>query len=186
MLTDRIIVLSWALFCGYWAVSSLAAKMSTGRIARVRRYLPVLLLLPAVSLAMLAFESEKFPHHGSPGIGLRIAGTVLCGLGVAIAIWARTCLGDNWGMPMTRREAPQLVTKGPYACVRHPIYTGILLGIVGTSLATSPGMLLGWTAAAFLYFWISSIKEEQDMLRAFPEQYRAYMSRTRRLIPFIW
>jgi len=186
VLTDRLIVLSWAVFCGYWALSALRAKASTGIVSRVRRYLPVLLIFPAISLAHLAVTADRLPHHETPVVGIRILGATLCVLGVAFAIWARACLGDNWGMPMTRRKAPQLVTRGPYAHVRHPIYTGILLGIIGSTVATSPKTLAGLPLFVFVYFCISALKEERDMLKKFPEQYRAYMSRTRRLIPFLW
>jgi len=146
----------------------------------------MLLIVPAVALGCTAFISGEFPQHASPAIGLRILGVVLCALGVAVAIWARVCLGDNWGMPMTRRADPHLITSGPYAYVRHPIYTGILLGLTGTMLATSPARLFGWPLVALVYFHIAAMREERDMLKAFPEEYRAYMSKTRRLIPFVW
>jgi len=186
MLTDRLIVLSWAVFCGYWALSALSARASTGLISSLRRYLPVLLIIPAISLVHLAVTGDRLPHHETPVVAIRLLGAMLCVLGVASAIWARACLGDNWGMPMTRRKVPQLVTRGPYAYVRHPIYTGILLGIVGTTIATSPKALGGLPLFVFAYFCLSAIKEERDMLKKFPEQYRAYMSRTKRLIPFVW
>lgn len=111
---------------------------------------------------------------------------MICGLGVALAIWARVVLGDNWGMPMTQVASPRLVTNGPYAYVRHPIYTGMLVGMIGTVIATSPAMLMGWPLLAFIYFVISAFREERDMLKAFPEKYGEYMSHTRRLVPFLW
>lgn len=65
---------------------------------------------------------------------MRAAGValVLCGLGTAV--WARISLGRNWGMPMSEKEEPELVTSGPYGVVRHPIYSGIVLATVGTAL----------------------------------------------------
>ena len=67
--------------------------------------------------------------------------------GIAVAIWARVHLGRNWGMPMTQKAEPELVTSGPYRFVRHPIYSGLLLALVGTALATN---LLGLIIAAVL------------------------------------
>lgn len=185
MLTDRLIVLSWAIFCGYWALGSLSARASIGRNHWLRWYLPVRFIVPAVALGYVALVVRKLPQHDSPVVGVRIMGAVLCTVGVAIAI-RRACLGDSWGMPMTQREIPHLVTNGPYACVRHPIYSGVLLGIIGTMLAINPTTLLGWPLIALAFFGISAIKEERDMLKIFPEQYRAYMSRTKRFIPFVW
>lgn len=184
MLTDRLIILCWSIFCGYWAVGSFRAKPSIGR--RFRRHLPALLIVPAVGLLYFALLVGKLPHHDSPVVEERILGTALCALGVAIAIWARACLGENWGMPMTQREMPHLTTTGPYAYIRHPIYSGLLLGIIGTTLATSPAMLIGWPLIALVFFCISAIKEEQDMLKMFPDQYATYMSHTKRLVPFVW
>ena len=71
------------------------------------------------------------------------------------------------------------------AYVRHPIYTGVLLGMMGTMLAANPKALVGWLIA-LAYLCMSAIREERDMLQIFPDQYRAYMSRTKRLIPLVW
>jgi len=67
-------------------------------------------------------------------------GVALCALGIGLAIWARTYLGRNWGMPMSRKENPELVTSGPYAYVRHPIYTGLLIAMLG-SVTVLPAIL---------------------------------------------
>ncbi len=87
---------------------------------------------------------------------------------------------------MAQIPFPRMVMSGPYAYVRHPIYTGVLLGMIGTMIATSPMMLVGWPLIAFVFFGISAIREERDMLRAFPEQYGEYMAHTKRLVPFVW
>jgi protein-S-isoprenylcysteine O-methyltransferase Ste14 len=152
----------------------------------VWRFQTALLVVPAIALTYFALFAEGFPQHDSPVIGVRILGSVLCILGVAVAIWARVHLGENWGMPMAQIPFPRMVMSGPYAYVRHPIYTGVLLGMIGTMIATSPMMLVGWPLIAFVFFGISAIREERDMLRAFPEQYGEYMAHTKRLVPFVW
>ena len=55
--------------------------------------------------------------------------------GIGLAIWARIHLGRNWGMPTSQKADPELVTTGPYRFVRHPIYTGLLVALLGTALA---------------------------------------------------
>jgi protein-S-isoprenylcysteine O-methyltransferase Ste14 len=67
--------------------------------------------------------------------------------GIALAIWARVHLGRNWGMPMTQKAEPELVTSGPYRFVRHPIYSGLLAWLLGTALVTN---LIGLIIVAIL------------------------------------
>jgi protein-S-isoprenylcysteine O-methyltransferase Ste14 len=53
---------------------------------------------------------------------------------VGLAVLGRFYLGRNWGLPASRKENPELVTDGPYSYVRHPIYGGILLAMLGTAI----------------------------------------------------
>jgi len=86
-------------------------------------------------------------------------------------------------MPMTRHASPELVTSGPYRFVRHPIYTGILFMLVGTSLLHPVAAV---PSAAFIaYFVYSARREESDMERQFPDAYPAYKRRSKMLIPFV-
>ena len=55
--------------------------------------------------------------------------------GVAFAVWARMLLAGNWSSDVTLKRDHELIVNGPYALVRHPIYTGILLALIGTALA---------------------------------------------------
>ena len=104
--------------------------------------------------------------------------------GIAVAIWARIHLGRNWGMPMTTKAEPELVTSGPYRFVRHPIYSGLLAGVLGTALATN---LIGLIIVAVLgaYFHHSASVEERNLTATFPTAYPAYRAATKMLIPFV-
>jgi protein-S-isoprenylcysteine O-methyltransferase Ste14 len=88
-------------------------------------------------------------------------------------------------MPMTRRDEPELVTTGPYRRVRHPIYTGIILALLGTALATA---LYGLIAVAVLsaYFIYSATREESFLAEQFPDTYPAYKHSTKMLVPFVF
>jgi protein-S-isoprenylcysteine O-methyltransferase Ste14 len=106
-------------------------------------------------------------------------------LGLALAIWARVYLGRNWGMPMSQKADPELVTTGLYSSVRHPIYSGIILAMIGTTIAVS----LYWLVAVALlgaYFLYSAIVEERSMARLFPGSYSEYKRSTKMLMPFIF
>ncbi len=114
------------------------------------------------------------------GIGLAIFV-----LGLALAVWARLYIGRNWGMPMSRKDDPELVTTGPYHTVRHPIYSGIILGMIGTAIAVSWYWLIA-AAAMGAYFGFSAVAEERYMAGQFPDTYPEYKQSTKMLVPFIF
>jgi protein-S-isoprenylcysteine O-methyltransferase Ste14 len=105
-------------------------------------------------------------------------------LGLALAIWARVYLGRNWGMPMSQKADPELVTAGPYSSIRHPIYSGIILAMIGMTIAVSLYWLVAVVAIG-AYFLYSAIVEERSMARLFPDSYPEYKRSTKMLIPFI-
>jgi protein-S-isoprenylcysteine O-methyltransferase Ste14 len=85
---------------------------------------------------------------------------------------------------MSRKQNPELVVTGPYAFVRHPIYGGILLALLGSTI----GLGILWLVPLVLggvYLVYAAKREEKLMLEQFPDQYPAYMKRTRMLVPFI-
>jgi len=111
-------------------------------------------------------------------------GVVLCAVGIAYAVWARRHIGQNWGMPMSMKEQPQLVRSGPYSRTRHPIYTGVLIALLGNSLALGSRWLVP-TGVALLYFVYAAHKEEDSMLDALPKEYSDYQRQTKMIIPFV-
>jgi protein-S-isoprenylcysteine O-methyltransferase Ste14 len=127
-----------------------------------------------------------FRGHGLNTDPLRAGvGLVLFGLGLGFAVWARIHIGRNWGVPMTQKDEPELVTSGPYHLVRHPIYSGILVAGLGTTLALS----WWWLAAVVLagiYFIYGATVEERYLTGQFPDSYPAYRRSTKMLVPFIF
>jgi protein-S-isoprenylcysteine O-methyltransferase Ste14 len=89
-------------------------------------------------------------------------------------------------MPSTLKIEPELVSRGPYAVVRHPIYAGILLAIVGSALVVGFFWWLLVLAICCPYFLYSAVREEQLMTQEFPGRYPAYKRRTKMLIPFVF
>lgn len=178
---DFVILAGWVAFWLYWLAAAIGVKAGRAnwtRFAgfRVAAVLLVLLLLRARVLKGQAIVTSPWEQ----GIGLAVFL-----LGLALAVWARVCLGRNWGMPMSEKTDPELVTTGPYRSIRHPIYSGIILAMIGTAVAIS----LYWLIAAALlggYFLVSAVVEERTMGRLFPGSYPAYRRSTRRLIPFIF
>ena len=81
---------------------------------------------------------QSIGRHGAlPGTAGEVLGATLCVIGVGCAIWARACLGRNRGPPMSVKVNPVLVANGPYAYLRHPIYAGLWLALLGSAIAQS-------------------------------------------------
>jgi protein-S-isoprenylcysteine O-methyltransferase Ste14 len=176
----QIVALSWFVFLVVWFVAALA--LGTAGIGRTSPRARVVRLLLVVVLWIAIGYGYRFRMLYVPA--LAATGGVLCILGCAFAIWARFSLGRSWGMPMTRHAQPELVTSGPYRFVRHPIYTGILFMLVGTSLVYPLGAV---PSAAFIaYFIFSASREERDMVQQFPDTYPAYRQRSKMLVPFVF
>ena len=140
----------------------------------------ILIVLLLLRLRVLKGHRAVTDNPWLQGIGLAIFF-----LGLALAVWARIYIGRNWGMPMSEKADPELVTTGPYRTIRHPIYSGIILAIAGTTVAVS----LYWLIAVVLvgaYFVYSAIMEERYMNERFPDTYPRYKQSTRMLVPFIF
>ncbi|MGB6548097.1 MAG: isoprenylcysteine carboxylmethyltransferase family protein [Xanthobacteraceae bacterium] len=186
---DWIIAACWLVFVAVWAVMGVRATRPIGaRNWRREGWLRI----AAAALLLLGLYLPPVRHaiHGLratvAGAGLLVGplGAALCALGIGLAIWARLYLGRNWGLPMSRQADAELVTGGPYAYVRHPIYSGMLVAMLGSALGNSPF----WLAALVpfgIYFVTSARREEKLMLEQFPQQYRDYMARTKMLVPFL-
>jgi protein-S-isoprenylcysteine O-methyltransferase Ste14 len=172
------IAIAWLIFWVYWFASAVGVK--EGRASRRRVPLNGVTIV-AVLLLLRVLHGGNFAVDSAP---LEAIGVVLFASGIALAVWARVHLGRNWGMPMTQKAEPELITSGPYRLVRHPIYSGILLGLLGTALATNLYWLIiaGVMGAYFLY---SAKVEERLLTAAFPSVYPSYRARTKMLIPFV-
>ena len=175
-LTATILIV-WGVFWIYWFIAAVGAKSGTRR----GRNRPPGLIVFIVFVLLRAVRVNGLAIH-SPV--LKGVGVALFASGLALAVWARLYLGRNWGMPMTEKEEPELVTSGPYRFVRHPIYSGLLLAILGTALATN----LYWLIALGVlggYFIYSARVEEGLLTTSFPDAYPRYRARTKMLVPFV-
>ena len=119
-------------------------------------------------------------------LALRITGDVTVLIGLIIALWARTVLGGNWSASVTFKENHELIERGPYRFVRHPIYTGILLMILGTAIISGRAWPFLILIIGFLVYWQRMRQEEALLTRHFPEAYPDYKSRTKAIIPFLF
>src|SRR5579859_5237302 len=178
---DVIIGAGWIVFWAYWLVMATTAKAGRSRwtqFAGVRVGI-ILVVLLLIRLRVLKGHETATGNPWLLGTGLAIFV-----LGLALAVWARVYLGRNWGMPMSQKADPELVTTGPYSTVRHPIYTGLIVAMIGTTLAVS----WYWLVVVIVigaFFLYSAAVEERTMARLFPGSYPQYKRSTKMLIPFI-
>jgi protein-S-isoprenylcysteine O-methyltransferase Ste14 len=184
-----LIFISWLTLIGCWALSAAAMKRATGRRWVWWREIALRLGLFALVVTGLrmAAASGAVPNavdvFATSGL-LGFIGCVLCALGIGLAILARSVLSRNWSTPLADGTDAALVTTGPYAYVRHPIYGGMLLAMIGSAI----GQSVLWLLPLVVYgpqFVLSARREESLLLEQFPERYRDYMQHTRMLLPFV-
>jgi len=194
---DNIILVSWAAFLLVWGISALFVKQDVrggGYAAEWQRYwglrlaAAAIIIFVAVRLGRRAGSSgAALFSHGifTPPPALGWAGAALTAIGIGFAIWARVNLGRNWSSRPAVKEHHEFVMTGPYAYVRHPIYSGIMLAALGTAF-TSSVIGIGLFVFISITFALRMNKEEKIMLELFPDQYPEYQKHTKRLVPFVW
>lgn len=146
------------------------------------------------AVTVLIYALYCLPLSSVPLVGQRIvlesttlqfAGAGMCAVGVGTAIWSRHVLAASWNASTTLGEGQSLVQHGPYAIIRHPIYFGFLVSVLGMMLA------LGELRAFALFFGVEillkKMGQEECILRtSFPDKYSGYEQRVKRLLPWIW
>jgi protein-S-isoprenylcysteine O-methyltransferase Ste14 len=175
----------WILFGLYWLVSALKLKKTKKRetwFERLRYVLPL-------------FIASWFLFQGAARYGwlsLRLVpdsvavqwiGVLLTAAGVAIAIWARWHLGTNWSGVVTLKEGHELIRTGPYRAIRHPIYTGILLALLGTAVAVGEVRGLLAVVIAWLSFYAKARREESFLSEEFGASFAEHCKHTGMFLP---
>jgi protein-S-isoprenylcysteine O-methyltransferase Ste14 len=184
---ENTLILSWAIFFTYWFSSALRdrapLKRTPGRISLLTAIaVPIMLLSLIVGLYVPEILTERFLPDSLP---LALAGMVLTLCGLGFAVWARKHLGKSWTGQPAIREDHKIVRTGPYSTVRNPIYTGTLLAIAGSTIAT--GYLAGVLVLviAFSIFLVKIRMEERFLEDEFGEDYAGYKREVRALVPFL-
>lgn len=178
----------WILFLLYWQIKATKTKVTqrlepaASRILRVFIFLIVIVLLSTTRIPLHWLYLQLWP-----------AGLVLFWLGVAVtiagllfAVWAREHLGSNWSRSVTIKQDHELITTGPYAVARHPIYTGILTGFLGMAIAISQVRGVVVFVLIFIALWMKLRMEEQWMRSHFGEAYVTYARQTAALVPYLF
>ena len=178
----------WILFLLYWQIKAIHTKTTqrlepaSSRILRVFIFLIAIVLLSTTRIPLRWLYLQLWPDGLWPfwlGAAVTIAGLLF-------AVWAREHLGSNWSRSVTIKQGHELITTGPYAVVRHPIYTGILTGFLGMAIAISQVRGSIVCVLIFLAFWMKFRMEEQWMRSQFGEAYATYAHQTAALVPYLF
>jgi protein-S-isoprenylcysteine O-methyltransferase Ste14 len=175
----------WLVFIAFWIVMARGGKTVAERetlYSRLSHYTPLavavfLLVAPQVPLPVL---NDRFAPESLGLVQLSAALTVI---GVAFAVWARLRLAGNWSSDVTLKRDHELIVDGPYRWVRHPIYTGVLVALIGTGLAVGEWRAVVAVVLAGVAWWRKLTIEEIVMRRQFGDAYVRYAERTRAVDP---
>jgi protein-S-isoprenylcysteine O-methyltransferase Ste14 len=187
MIYGRLILVSWLVLIAVWFAMARRVKTVAQResaFSTLSHYGPLAVgvyLLAAPRVPLFPLDVRFVPLALWP---VQLGGALTVA-GVAFAIWARVMIAGNWSSSVTLKREHELIVEGPYRIVRHPIYTGILLGLLGTALAVGEWRALLGVAIAVAAYWRKLTIEEAVMRRQFGEAYARYAERTRALIPFM-
>ena len=175
----------WVCWAAYWSIAAWNVKATERKeslASRLQYSLPLvvaawLLLAQRVPGSML---NDRLVPQSPWTFWL---GTFCVGCGLLFATWARAHIGRNWSGAVTVKEHHELIVSGPYAVVRHPIYTGLLFALLGTALVRDELRGLLCVPLAWLAFRLKYRLEERWMTERFGAQYGAYKQRVPALIP---
>jgi protein-S-isoprenylcysteine O-methyltransferase Ste14 len=178
----------WLLLAVVWLFGLLTAKPDARTQSPGSRLLEMTLSFLAFCLVFTHyFRSGWRAWSFLPNSNLSgVAGLSLVLLGIAFSIWARLRLGGNWSSAVTVKQGHTLILRGPYALVRHPIYTGLLLAMLGVALIVGEVRGLLGVGVFFLSLWLKSRMEERFMLQQFGTNYSSYQQHVKALIPYVF
>lgn len=176
----------WLAWVIYWIVAARRVKpvvWRESRLSRASHHLPLLvafglLALPSMPGWLGAQWLEQSWILLAVGAGLVVAGLLF-------SVWARVVLGGNWSGTVTLKQGHEIVRRGPYRWIRHPIYTGLLLAFCGSALALGQWRGLIGLALLFAAYWRKIHLEERRLEQHFGAAYADYRRRSWALIPFV-
>lgn len=186
----RVLEWAWIAFGVYWLIAARRRKAARESVSEslVYRVFRILLLLVTFTLlfgkwtAVGVLGQHFFPQKQS----LAYFAFALALAGMAIAVWARISLGQYWSDKIVLKVDHQLIRSGPYARLRHPIYSGVLLGVAGSALLVDE-----WRGVlAFLLlltnYTVKARREDKILAEAFVEDFAEHKRRAGFLLPRLY
>ncbi len=174
----------WLVWGGYWLFAARSVKRDERAEPLLLRAIHLGLIGAAFALAFSLVPLPRPLRSAFLDAPWTWAGAALTAAALAFAIWARVHLGAYWSGRITVKEGHQLIRTGPYAIVRHPIYTGFAFGFAGAAIASGRlAALLGLSLVIVAY--AIKIPREEKVLAAQLSEYADYRRQVRALVPFV-
>ena len=186
--TFEVAGLLWLAIFILWAILGLTTKKTVDSQSDARARISVWFVM----LAWLVLFNrnlrpgllgERFLPVGGATNSIGLALTIA---GLGFAAWARFTIGRNWGGAITVQQDHELMQRGPYAIVRHPIYSGFMLATLGTAIILGEYGGLISVALIVLAWGYKARLEESFMIEQFGVQYEDYRRRVKGLVPGVW
>ena len=177
----------WGVWLLGWLLSAVSTRKTVAEQSSSARIGHSLFVW--VGAGLLFFHPRSLPALMQPLIRetwISWVGVALAATGLGFAGWARIHLGRLWSGRVTLKEDHTIVRTGPYGLVRHPIYTGLLLALVGTVLAQVTVAAIAGLALLAIGFLIKMRQEERLLTGHFGAAYEAYRGDVATLIPYVW
>jgi protein-S-isoprenylcysteine O-methyltransferase Ste14 len=180
-----LVTFPWVVFVVYWLVSAIKTRATREKESFVSRY--AVLLIEIVGFALI------FSHRA--GIGFLanrvvprnlvgpVVGAVLTWVGIGLAIWARYHLAEYWSARVTIKEGHQLIRTGPYARLRHPIYSGLVLAALGSAVVIDRWRCVFGVCLVVIGYCFKAKTEETMLTRQFGDAFREHQEYTGFLFP---
>ncbi len=181
-----LIVSLWIVWFAFWRLAATGGAEVADRESAWSRASYLLPMMLVIVLMMGPPSPSWLTHPLIPGGWIRYwIGVALVVSGLGFTVWARRIVGKNWSGRIAIRSDQHLVRSGPYRWIRHPIYTGGLIAVLGTGVAAGrvSGLLAFALACAAPGHKIRI--EERWLMQEFGDDYRAYRKSSWRLMPFI-
>jgi protein-S-isoprenylcysteine O-methyltransferase Ste14 len=187
-LVHQFVVLLWLPVFLLWGISARHSKPTVDSKSEGRSQVAVWfvwlawflmfshgLRRPPLSLRFISVSDSST----ALGLGLTL-------VGLAFAVWARFSIGRNWSGLIELKKEHQLIRSGPYAIVRHPIYSGFMLATLGTAIAFGEWSALLAFGLIVVAWGYKATLEERALTEKFGTEYEDYRRRVKRLVPFVW
>jgi len=178
----------WIFLFIFWMIGAGVVKSTERRESASSRASYTVFIIASYLLLFtrklsVGFLGWRFVRESS---FIEYAGFAITVAGALLAVWARVYIGRNWSSNVTIKQNHELIQGGPYALVRHPIYSGLLLATLGTAITIGEVRGLIALPLSFAGWQMKSMVEERFMREQFGRQYVDYERRVRALIPFVY
>jgi protein-S-isoprenylcysteine O-methyltransferase Ste14 len=180
-----LVEVPWIVFVLYWIASAIRTRDTLQTESSASRYAILVIEIAGFVLlfrhsAGVGFLGERFRHRT---LASAIIGSILTWVGIGLAIWARYHLAEYWSARITIKQDHQLIRTGPYARLRHPIYSGITLAAIGSAVVIDQWRCVLGVCLVLIGYCIKARKEETMLTQQFGDAFREHQKQTGFLIP---